>query len=138
MKYPLLSLLILFSSFAMGQNEDAKPPVIAVKVPLHQSVNIKGVTIKFLEVLEDSRCPKGVNCIWAGRAIVKVQVTNNGQTTEKELIFGEIRPNEEKNKNLYSSTEFAIIGLGLNPYPDVNESNKNKEYVLLICEEENK
>lgn len=137
MKYPLLSLLILFSSFAMGQNEDAQPPVIAVKVPLHQSVDIKGVTIKFMEVLEDSRCPKGVNCIWAGRAIVKVQVTNNGQTTEKKLIFGEIRPNEEKNKNLYSSMEFAINGLGLNPYPDVNESNKNKEYVLLICEEEN-
>ena len=31
--------------------------------------------IKFLSVTEDSRCPIGTNCIWAGNAKVKVQIT---------------------------------------------------------------
>jgi hypothetical protein len=30
--------------------------------------------IKFLAVTEDSRCPTGVDCIWAGNAKVKVQI----------------------------------------------------------------
>lgn len=137
MKYPLLSLLILFSSFGFGQNEEVKPPVIAVKVPLDQSVVLKGVTIKFLEVIEDSRCPKGVNCIWAGRAIVKVEVTANGQTNEKTLILGETRPGENKNTNLYSSSDFAINGLTLDPYPSVENAGEDTDYVLLVCEEKN-
>jgi len=135
MKYPLLSLLILFSSFVIGQNEESKSPKIAIKVPLNQSVILKGVTIKFSDVIEDSRCPEGVNCIWAGRAIVKVEVTSNGNTTEKELIFGEVRPGEQKNSKLFGSTEFALKGLTLNPYPNVNNAHEEIEYELLIFEE---
>lgn len=136
MKYSLLSLLILFSSFAIGQNDKAKPPVIAVKVPLEGTVVLKGVSIKFLEVVEDSRCPKGVNCIWAGRAIVKVEVTADGKTNKETLIFGELRPGEKKNTTLYSSNEFAINGLTLNPYPSV-ENSEDTRYALLINEEKN-
>ena len=136
MKYSILSLLILFSSFAIGQNEQAKPPVIAVKVPLDGSIVLKGVSIKFLEVLEDSRCPKGVSCIWAGRAIVKVEVTADGKTNEETLIFGELRPGEKKNTTLYSSSEFAINGLTLNPYP-TTENSEDTMYVLLVNEEKN-
>ncbi|QAA82063.1 hypothetical protein EI546_10170 [Aequorivita sp. H23M31] len=140
MKYVIVSMVILFSSFAFGQNNEdgVKPPVIAVKVPLDKSVEIKGISIKFVEVVEDSRCPKGVNCIWAGRAIVKVEVTANGKTEEKNLIFGEIRPGENKNSNLFSSSDFAINGLGLNPYPSVENSGEDTDYVLLVCEEKNK
>lgn len=136
MKYSLLSILILFSSFAIGQNDQAKPPVIGIKVPLEGSINLKGVDIKFLEVLEDSRCPKDVDCIWAGRAIVKVGLIVNGKREVKTLIFGEVRPGEDKNTNLYSSSEFAINGLTLNPYPTA-EKSEDTNYVLLVCEEKN-
>lgn len=135
MKYPFLSLLILFSSFAFGQNDEVKPPVIVVKVPLDKSVVLKGVTIKFSEVLEDSRCPTDVNCIWAGRAIVKVEVTSKGKKEEKTLILGEIKGNEVKNTNLYSSEDFVINGLTLNPYPVIANASEDTEYVLLIYEE---
>ena len=136
MKYSLLSFLILFSSFAIGQNDQSKAPIIGVKVPLDESIVLKGISIKFVEVVEDSRCPKDVNCIWAGRAIVKVEVTANGKKEEKTLIFGEVRPGENKNTNLYSSNEFAINGLTLNPYPTA-EHSEDTNYVLLVCEEKN-
>lgn len=31
--------------------------------------------IKFLSVVDDSRCPIDVNCIWAGNAKIRVQIT---------------------------------------------------------------
>src|SRR5690554_1536420 len=135
MKYPILSLLILFSSFAFGQNGESKPPKIAVKVPLNKSVVLNGVSIKFTDVLEDSRCPEGVTCIWAGRAIVIVEVTANGNTVEKKLIFGEIRPGESNDTDLFGSTELTINGLALNPYPNIKNVSEEIEYELLISEE---
>lgn len=32
--------------------------------------------VQFVEVMEDSRCPEGVNCVWAGNAKVKIKVTS--------------------------------------------------------------
>ncbi|MDN3723183.1 hypothetical protein QRD02_02220 [Aequorivita sp. SDUM287046] len=138
MKYSLVTLLILFSSFAFGQKDSAETPKIAVKIPKGETIILKDVSITFMEVVEDSRCPEGVDCIWAGRAIVKTKVTANGKTEEKLLTFGEIRPGEEKNTNLYSSNVFAINGLSLKPYPNSKTAGKIKDYVLLVCEEQNK
>lgn len=138
MKTSLLAVIILFSTFAFGQDETAGTPKIGVKVPMGETVILKGVSIKFIEVVEDSRCPTGLNCIWAGRAIVKTQVTANGKSAEKTLTFGETRAGEEKNTNLFSSKDFAINGLTLNPYPTSEITGKDSGYVLLICEEKNK
>lgn len=137
MKNSLLAIVVLFSTFAFGQEETAETPKIAIKVALGETVLIKGIAIKFLEVLEDSRCPTGVTCIWAGRAIVNVEVANNGTKQVKKMIFGETKRGETKDTNLYSSSEFAINGLTLNPYPTSENSNNKKPYELLICEEKN-
>jgi hypothetical protein len=137
MKNSLLAIIILFSTFAFGQEDSAETPKIAIKVPKGETVLVKGVSVKFLDVLEDSRCPTDVTCIWAGRAIVKVEVTSNGNKQERTLIFGEIKRGENKNTNLYSSTEFSINGLLLNPYPTSETTGNAKDYVLLICEEKN-
>lgn len=137
MKNSLLAIIILFSTFAFGQEDSAETPKIGIKVPQGETVVIKGVSIKFLEVIEDSRCPKYVTCIWAGRAIVKVEVIANGKKEEKILTFGEVRPGEEKNTNLYNSGKFAINGLTLNPYPTSESTGKDTGYVLVVCEEKN-
>lgn len=136
MKNSLFAILILISSLSFGQ-DSPKTPKIGVKVPEGETVVLKGVSVKFLEVIEDSRCPEGVNCMWAGRAIVKAEVTSNGKTEEVTLIFGETRPGEEKNTNLFTSEEFVINGLTLNPYPTSESTGKDFGYVLLICEEKN-
>lgn len=137
MKYSLLAIIILFSTFAMGQEDSTETPKIGIKVPQGETVIIKGVSIKFLGVIEDSRCPKDVTCIWAGRAIVKVEVIANGKKEDKILTFGEVRPGEEKNTTLYNSGKFAINGLALNPYPTSESTGKDKGYVLVVCEEKN-
>ncbi|WP_271423638.1 hypothetical protein [Aequorivita sinensis] len=136
MKNSLFAILILISSLSFGQ-DSPKTPKIGVKVPEGETVVLKGVSVKFLEVIEDSRCPEGVNCMWAGRAIVKAEVTSNGKTEEVTLIFGETRPGEEKNTNLFTSDKFVINGLTLNPYPTSESTGKDTGYVLLICEEKN-
>ncbi|MGO3182443.1 MAG: hypothetical protein ACTIJ9_06385 [Aequorivita sp.] len=135
MKNSLLAIIVLFSSFAFGQEEIPETPKIGIKVPKGETVVLNDVSIKFLEVVEDSRCPEDVDCIWAGRAIVKVAVVANGKTTEKTMIFGAVKTDEEKNTNLYNSQNFDINGLKLAPYPTSKSSGKDTGYTLLISKE---
>jgi len=49
-----------------------------------QTGETKGVlgsklNIKFLGIVEDSRCPKGTTCIWAGNAKVSIRVWKKNQ-----------------------------------------------------------
>lgn len=48
-----------------------------------------GLTLRFEEVSEDSRCPAGVQCVWEGRAIV--QLTAIGPDDASRRIDLELR-----------------------------------------------
>lgn len=45
------------------------------------SITIDGTAyaIKFTELIEDSRCPENVECFWAGRVIVNMEVNESDQ-----------------------------------------------------------
>ena len=44
-----------------------------------------GLTVRPLEVIEDSRCPANVTCVWAGRLRLRAQVSG----VVRELTLGE-------------------------------------------------
>ena len=51
---------------------------VAVKLNECVTAKAKGETVKIcLTSIEDSRCPKGVDCIWAGYAAVSLTTTVN-------------------------------------------------------------
>jgi hypothetical protein len=50
-----------------------------VTARLNQEVQIGDVRVKPLAVLEDSRCPVDVTCIWAGRVRLRVAVSGVGE-----------------------------------------------------------
>lgn len=45
-----------------------------VRISLGESVAIENVPVRFDAVTEDSRCPPDVECVWAGRAHVRLVV----------------------------------------------------------------
>ena len=57
-----------------------------VEVAINKEVAAKGgLKVAFVELVEDSRCPVDVDCIWAGNAKIKVRVTRNGRSKVLEL-----------------------------------------------------
>ena len=67
------------------QGYDAGAPAAAgedvtLEVRAHRAV--AGLRVGFAGVSEDSRCPPGVQCVWAGRAVARVWlVAAGGDTT---------------------------------------------------------
>jgi hypothetical protein len=77
--------------------------------------------IKFLEVTEDSRCPTGVNCIWAGNAKVKVQISN----AYRSEIF-EINTDLDSKRAVFDGWSIRIDNL--TPYPHSDKTLDPKSY----------
>jgi len=47
-----------------------------------------GIEVALVRVASDSRCPAGVNCIWAGNATLELTASRADQTESFTLRFG--------------------------------------------------
>jgi hypothetical protein len=93
-----------------------------------ESVLIRGenLEITFLKVVEDSRCPTGVQCIWEGRARSLVSFVSNNKT-EVELT----EPGLTDSPYQYTFRDYWII-FHLLPYPEAGKEITADQYRLLM------
>ena len=78
----LATLLALAACATVPERDFANGPT----APLGEIANLVGITVRPLEVIEDSRCPSSVQCVWAGRVRIRADV--NGTET-RELTLGD-------------------------------------------------
>jgi hypothetical protein len=91
------------------------------------------MNVTFKGISEDSRCPKGVNCIWAGVAVAQVEVMGVA-TRPMTLTLASL---DNKGRNYNKSADFNGYTISLadvNPYPGDGESAKalNGKYKIGI------
>lgn len=135
MKSLLYILALLISSSLIAQ--DDKPievPQIAVKLGLSETIQLEGTSISFVKVITDSRCPRNVECMWAGEAKVVVNITSeDGETLEKTMVF---KNGRAIIAGLFDDKELQF--LKLTPYPDANIPLSDRApYALLMRTVEN-
>ena len=86
--------------------------------------------ITFVSVAEDSRCPKGVNCIWAGNARVVVRLTKaSGKPVERHL---NTNPREEPGAESDDLGLYQIRLVSLDPYPVANKTIPRGSYAATL------
>lgn len=56
---------------------------------LGERVQVDGPAVTPLEVLEDSRCPAGVQCVWAGRLRLRATIHLGAADETRDLTLGE-------------------------------------------------
>ena len=80
--------IILAALIALAACATTPDPTLAngPTAPLGETANLEGITVRPLEVVEDSRCPTLVRCVWAGRVRIRAEISNSGT---RELILGE-------------------------------------------------
>jgi hypothetical protein len=104
------------------------------KVKYDKDVAIKGqnLKVKLDSVLEDSRCPKDVKCVWAGDAKIMLSVRRgNGEASTMELHTN----GQFAQTGKYQ--QYVIKLVALDPYPRTSAKLKPSDYVatLLITKE---
>jgi hypothetical protein len=73
MKRMLLTLLTIVGLSAVVLAN--RPEIVSLRAGQQKRAGKGEIIVKFISVEEDSRCPQGTQCVWAGNAKVKVQLS---------------------------------------------------------------
>jgi hypothetical protein len=114
MKTKLILALLLTFIFGTIQTVEAQSrEQQKVQINKQKKFSRSNLTIKFVSLIEDSRCPEGTNCIWAGNAKIKIEVGKGGK---KETF--EVNTNLGPKGATYDG--YAIELISLTPTPKEN------------------
>ena len=132
-----MTSLILSFLFLLTTTVVAAQPLGSVKdaaldqefeIKIGQQVSIKkeGLKITFSYVAEDSRCPEGVTCVWAGNGKVVLSVSQARRRSATMRLNTGTDPKEGAYR------EYVVKLVGLNPHPKKNVPIKKKDYVATL------
>lgn len=106
-----LILTLVFSGFVSAKTQTN----VETKVLINKQkiVTKDKLTIKFVSLIEDSRCPTDTNCIWAGNAKIKVQISKG-----KSAQTFELNSNLEPQNVEFAGYQIKLVAL--DPKPALN------------------
>ncbi|MEK7585165.1 MAG: hypothetical protein AAB455_01440 [Patescibacteria group bacterium] len=83
----IIVLFLAFIAFKLFPSEPSAPTPSPITGPVgfDQSFSDQGIALTPLELMQDSRCPEGVQCFWAGTVKVRVKLESEGNMQEAEL-----------------------------------------------------
>jgi hypothetical protein len=85
-------LVPMFAALALAAcgPKSTPPPPPGPTAALGQAGEVNGLRFRPLEVLEDSRCPARVQCVWAGqvRLLVAIGSPTGGEISRHEVTLG--------------------------------------------------
>lgn len=100
------------------------------ELQIGQPAMVEGLIITFLSISEDSRCPEGANCIWAGRAKVVLRVEKGGKFLgEYELTHGSTTQRDVEGVAI---DDLLLRLLAVEPYPSVETQIEVQDYVMTL------
>jgi hypothetical protein len=134
MKKSILFLFIFISSLALAQS--SKPEKLSyLKINQKVCSNQKGFQLVFKGITSDSRCPKGVTCIWAGAVTAIVSVYEDGTLLENTTLVFSIK-NTDENKKWFArylpKRKKNIKMLQIVPYPKSGVTINPRDYRIKI------
>jgi hypothetical protein len=96
---------------------------VDVRVGGEATVSARKFKIKFVAVREDSRCPEGVQCVWAGNARVAVRFSRAGG----KLLTIELNTASDPREVTYMNYTIKLTNLA--PRPVAEGQPKPRDYV---------
>lgn len=124
MKKLILIVTVLCSISFYAQTE--------IKITTKKCIPKKGYYLQLKKVLNDSRCPEGVNCVWAGEVSVTINVYNEKKFIEEKIITINSKNRDENFKWIQDYYPRKVKGIEVEPYPKEGDVIQPKKYYLKI------
>ena len=125
MKNIFLLTVLLLNGFLFAQSE--------IKITPKKCIPKKGYHLKLKSVFDDSRCPQGVTCIWAGEVSVMIEIYKDKKLVEEKTITFNSKNKQENNmffEKYYSKKTQSIL---VEPYPkDGVTIQPKKQFIKII------
>jgi hypothetical protein len=117
--------LLAIGILLLGCHNPAEPtPPLGTEFTLapgqQAQVEHTALSVKFLRVEGDSRCPANALCITGGDALVKIEVASSNKKTAYDLHTGDMKP--------VTDGDFTIALVQLQPYPFGGKATEPGDY----------
>jgi hypothetical protein len=93
---PLVALFVSLSPLFAQQPRRAEvvrlDQEFELKINQEATIEGEGLTITFESVLEDGRCPEGVDCVWAGNAKIKIRMNKQNHKPGAAMLNTGVSP----------------------------------------------
>ena len=132
--FAFFAIFAFFASYYLLAQQSRKAEVIELgkefELKIDQEAIVEGesLAVAFESVLEDSRCPKGVDCIWSGNAKISIKSIKPKQTPAKI----ELNTDDGPKSSTYMNYEIKLVALKPNRKPDVPLQRDEYRAVLII------
>ena len=97
--------------------------------------NQKGFQLVLKAIPNDSRCPEGATCIWAGEVSAVVMVYKDSKLVDEKTLVFSVR-NEENNRRWFASylleKQKKVKSIDVFPHPNKDREIDVKDYYLKI------
>jgi hypothetical protein len=132
MKYftPLIALFFLISC---ASKPTSSPNEIVINSTSYSKVGTV-YEMKISKISSDSRCPEGVNCVWAGEVQMEMEIYKNQKLEHSETLFINYKKLEQ-NKHFfaeYLSTDKKVKDIFVLPAKKQEQTIDLKDYVLKV------
>lgn len=122
----VISLLFLTFVFGLTQTAFAQHQQ-EFRAGQQKTFTAAKLKVKFISVLEDSRCPADVDCVWAGNAKVKVQVTNTSTGVTKMMEL-----NTSGGATADTMGRYTVRLVGVTPARNTGKKIEPEDYRITI------
>lgn len=122
----LILLITIFSLIALPVDGQRRASTISVQIHREKPVPRTSIRIKFVEMVEDSRCPVDTECVWAGNAQIKIEVRGGRAGRQTFILNTILAPTSFK----YSDYDIRLTDLI--PHPRSNIRVDRNGYVAKI------
>lgn len=132
---PIVVFALIFVACGQSANpmDGALPQQIvsldaSITLAVGEAAMVEGtpLTIRFVEVTEDSRCPTGVDCVWEGVAVTLLEVSDG---TDQHTITLQARAGMRQSTGVAG---YSVDIRSLAPYPEYLETIDTDEYRLTL------
>ena len=130
MKNALLTLILLFSIATFAQKPEKALKSISFT---NKIIKKRGTQLVLKKVVNDSRCPENVNCIWAGECEIEVAIYKNRKLVSTENVL--LSPKLQKENIDWFSKYYPnkkIISINVLPYPKSEVVVNPKDFFVKI------
>jgi hypothetical protein len=122
-----LALLTISGCSQPIRNEVSLDQEFTLSVGKSSAIAGENITLKFVEVTSDSRCPQNVTCVWAGEVSCLVEVTKNNLNAYR-LVLTQPGLTDLPSQQDFDGYE---ITFRVEPYPVAGKTIAQNEYLLI-------
>lgn len=106
---------IAFFALAVAGCATVPPPHAGPTASIGQTAITNGLRVRPLSIVEDSRCPINAVCVWAGRLVVRTEVSGGAWRQTRDLELGKPQHIADGQLTLIGAEPSKVAGSDADP-----------------------